>query len=180
MGNKYVSLLRGINVSGHRKIKMADLKFLYEELSCENVITYIQSGNVIFEHISDDPATIKNEIETAIEEKYSFDVYVNVLHAEEFKNILLELPFDNINLEQDGTKFLITFQESNLDSSHVELLSGYVKEPEKVVLKNNALYLHCPNGYGKTKLSNALIENKLKTKATTRNLKTVTKLCQMI
>ena len=63
MDNKYVSLLRGINVSGHRKIKMADLKLLYKELSCVHmIITYIQSGNVIFKHVSDDPTSIKNTV----------------------------------------------------------------------------------------------------------------------
>jgi len=176
---KYISILRGINVSGHKKIKMAELKILYEKLACENVITYIQSGNVIFDHSSADPALLKTEIETSIEKKYRFDVYVDVRKADDFRKTLDEMPFEDIDLEQDGSKILVTFLQDTPENSRAKLLLEYVKEPEKLILANRALYLHCPNGYGKTKLSNSFIENKLKMKATTRNLKTVTKLCEL-
>jgi uncharacterized protein (DUF1697 family) len=77
--NKYISLLRGINVSGQKKIKMADLKLLYETQDCQHVITYIQSGNVVFEHPSESALAIKEMLEAAISEQYQFSVYVDIL-----------------------------------------------------------------------------------------------------
>ena len=61
------------------------------------------------------------------------------------------LPFNNIDLEQDGTKYLVTFLESKPEKSQIDLLSKYTHETETVIFKNNAFYLYCPNGYGKTK-----------------------------
>ncbi|HPF47723.1 MAG TPA: DUF1697 domain-containing protein, partial [Emcibacteraceae bacterium] len=171
--DKFISILRGINVSGQKSIKMTDLKTLYESKGAQNVTTYIQSGNVIFNHTLKDPDQIKNQIEQAIETQYNFSVHVDVRNALEFCKVLEELPFKEFDPEQDGTKILITFLDQNPDKALKEKLLDYVKEPEKLIFGNRAIYLHCPNGYGKTKLSNLFIENKLKTKATTRNLKSV-------
>lgn len=178
--SKFISMLRGINVSGHKKIKMTDLKILYETLSCENVVTYIQSGNVIFDHTSLDKKSIKEAIEKAIENKYGFSVYVDVREKDDFLETLLALPFQSVNLEEDGTKILVTFIANNPDQKKIDLLSGYALPTEKVIFGDRAFYLHCPNGYGKTKLSNAFIENKLKMRATTRNLRSVSKLCELL
>ena len=178
--NKYISLLRGINVSGHKKILMADLKALYEGLGHSNVITYIQSGNVIFEHDNDDISSIKNAIEAAIEKKYSFSVPVDVRTGDAFKKIYAALPFKNVDLEQDGTKILVTFLSKNPSSENIEMLMNYVKPPEQVIFGDRALYLHCPNGYGNTKLSNVFMEKKLTVTTTTRNLKSVVKLCELM
>lgn len=177
---KYISLLRGINVSGQKKVKMADLKALYEALGYSDVFTYIQSGNVVFEHGSDDSITVKKDIEQAIEKNYGFSVHVDVRVRDEFKNIYAALPFDNVDLEQDGTKILVTFLSENPENQNIEVLNAFVKPPEELIFGNRALYLHCPNGYGKTKLSNAFIEKKLAVTATTRNLKSVLKLCELL
>ncbi|MBI9071813.1 MAG: DUF1697 domain-containing protein [Melioribacteraceae bacterium] len=100
---KYISLLRGINVSGKKKIKMADLKELYKSLGFVNVITYIQSGNVIFES-NEKKGKVKVKIETEIKKKYQFAVPVLVLIVDEFKTVLNSIPFKNIDLEKEGGK----------------------------------------------------------------------------
>ncbi|MEZ5757495.1 MAG: DUF1697 domain-containing protein [Emcibacteraceae bacterium] len=158
---------------------MTDLKALYENIGAENVTTYIQSGNVIFNHALKDPDQIKNLIEQSIETRYSFFVHVDVRKTDEFFTILNDLPFKKFDPEQDGTKILMTFLENNPEATLKEKLMDYVKEPEKLIYGNRVIYLHCPNGYGKTNLSNVFIENKLKTKATTRNLKSVIKLIEL-
>lgn len=178
--SRYVSMLRGINVSGHKKIKMADLKKLYETLACENVVTYIQSGNVIFDHASLDKKELKKTIEKAIEDKYCFSVYVDVRDKDEFLETFEAHPFKNMTLEEDGAKILVTFIEDNPNQEKIDLLRSKAHPTEKIIFGNRAFYMHCPNGYGKTKLSNAFIENKLKLRATTRNLKSVAKLCDLL
>ena len=171
----YISLLRGINVSGQKKIIMKDLKALYESLGFANVVTYIQSGNVIFESDADEQTLIK-KIEETISKKYGFDVPVQVRSAREFKNSIEACPFDELDLVEEGTRVMVTFLASVPSSEYVAKLMTYVKEPERLVCMGRVVYLHCPNGYGKTKLSNVFIENKLKVKATTRNWKSVCKL----
>lgn len=177
---KYISLLRGINVSGHKKIKMADLKTLYEGLGFLNVITYIQSGNVIFEHDNDDISNLKNTVEAAIEKKYNFNVPVDIRAKVEFNDIFDKLPFKNINIEQDGSRILVTFLSDNITKPNFEALNEYVLPTEQLISGKRVLYFHCPNGYGKTKLSNVLIERKLAVITTTRNLKSVAKICQLL
>ena len=159
---------------------MADLKALYESLGYSNVIPYIQSGNVIFEHGSDDISEIKNTLEATIEKKYKFSVPVDVRTKEVFEKVYAGLPFKNVDLEQDGTKILVTFLSENPGEENIEALMAYVKPPEALIFGIKSLYLHCPGGYGKTKLSNMLIEKKLAITATTRNLKSVVKLCGLL
>ena len=171
----YISLLRGINVSGQKKIIMKDLKALYESLGFENVVTYIQSGNVIFESKLDEDVLME-KIESAIIKEYGFDVPVQVRRASEFENIIEACPFAELDLVEEGTRVMVTFLASLPSSEYVEKLMTYVKEPECLVFMDRVVYLHCPHGYGKTKFSNVFIENKLKVKATTRNWKSVCKL----
>lgn len=175
---KYISLLRGINVSGHKKIKMTDLKELYEKLGYGDVITYIQSGNVVF-NSSSKLNQIKTDIEKAIEEKYSFTVDVVIRPAEDFATILKNMPFKNVAIEEDGSKILVTFLYGNPTVPNIDILKEKALPSEQIIFGDRLFYLHCPDGYGNTKLSNVFIEKKLKTSATTRNLKTVAKLCEL-
>ena len=178
--NKYLSLLRGINVSGQKKIKMADLKVLYEEIGCENVATYIQSGNVVFEHKSDDKAELKSKIEKAIVDKYQFSVYVDILSPDELKKAQDQMPFNEIDIDTHGNKAFIAFLSETPDDDNIKTLNQYVSEPDRLVILDKCLYLHLPNGAGKSKLSTNFIESKLKITTTMRNLKTMKKLCEMM
>lgn len=177
--NKYVSLLRGINVSGQKKIIMADLKMLYEEQSCENITTYIQSGNVVFEHPSEKPSSIKQMLEAAITEKYQFSVYVDVLTTEALESAFNNQPFNDIDIESEGNKAFIMFLSDKAEPERASAITPFMQPEEQLILKGACLYIYLPNGAGKSKLSTNLIENKLNVTATARNLKTVRKLCQL-
>jgi len=176
---KYISILRGINVSGQKKIKMAGLRSLYESKGFENVTTYIQSGSVVFESKIENKMDIKSELERSITEQYGFYVPVDIRTAEEIKTIFADCPFLESEKEENGTKILVTFLSNIPEESNVSGLMAYVKPPEKLAIAGSIVYLHCPNGYGRSKLSNTFLEAKLNVKATTRNWKTVRKLYEM-
>jgi uncharacterized protein (DUF1697 family) len=176
---KYISILRGINVSGQKKILMADLKSLYESLNFENVITYIQSGNVIFDSRLKNKNELKIIIEVAIEKKFKFHVPIVIRTKTDFKNIINKQPFTGISSEKDGTIMLVTFLSEKPSEMKVTDFQQYVKAPEKLVIKGTEVYLYCPNGYGKSKLTNNFIEKKLGVDATTRNWKSIHKIADL-
>ena len=177
---KYISILRGINVSGQKKIKMSDLKTLYEEQGFENIITYIQSGNVIFDSTSKlDTEGLKKVIEKAIEEKYAFHVPVDIRTNQDLEQIVNNCPYEEAKEEDNGTKILVTFFQSAPSNQKQKLLLEYVKSPERLTFRGSEVYLYCPNGYGKSKLTNTFLEKKLGISATTRNWKSVKKLHEL-
>ena len=152
---------------------MNDLKSLYEDLGFQDVVTYIQSGNVVFNTQTKDSTELKESIETAIKKKYKFHVPVEIRTVTEISNVIKNCPFGSVSLEEEGTKVLVTFLSSKPAKGKIEALLKYVMEPEKLVLKGKDVYLYCPNGYGKSKLSNTFLEKKLEVGATTRNWKSV-------
>ena len=175
----FISILRGINVSGQKKILMADLKALYEGLQFKEVTTYIQSGNVIFKSdskISD--AALAEKITAAILKKYSFTVPVIVRNINQLENIILGNPFlkeKNIDLEKLHVTFLSEIPGQPATDA-IKLLSY---PPDRFSIIGEEVFLYTPGGYGETKLSNKFFENKLKVTATTRNWKTVNKLLEI-
>jgi len=176
---KYISILRGINVSGRKKIKMAELKELYESLGFINVITYIQSGNVIFESDEENSEKIKSKIEEAIIRTYDFHVPIIIRTIKDFSELIRCNPFSPVDLEKDGSRILVTFLTDSISGDHRELLMKFKSASESFEIMEKHICLHCPDGYGKTKLSNAFLEKKLNVTATTRNWKTVLKLYEL-
>ena len=173
--NTYISLLRGINVSGQKKIIMKDLKSLYENMGFKDVTSYIQSGNLIFKSSLTKEAT-KKLIEHKIFNIYSFNVEVFIETKLSIKEVINKNPFlNNPKLEPKNIYFTIL---NNQPESHSQLTSSNYGNSEFNSWKN-IIYLYCPNGYGKSKLNNNFIEKKLNTKATTRNLRTMLKLNEL-
>ncbi|MFA9388730.1 MAG: DUF1697 domain-containing protein [Prolixibacteraceae bacterium] len=173
----YLSLLRGINVSGQKSIKMGDLKVLYEKLGFSKTQTYIQSGNVIFQS-EQDVMQLVTKIEQAIPLQYGFDVAVQVIPASELVLAARDNPFLKEPLVDHATLHLTFLATKPSDS----MLSNLATDPrfvDEYRVLGSLIYLKCPNGYGKTKFTNAYFESKLKVKATTRNWKTVLKVIEL-
>ena len=170
-----IAILRGINVSGHKLIKMQDLKNLLVELNFSNVNTYIQSGNVVFQCKKTDTKKLSKQIEEAVQKKYEFEVPVITRTIAEFITAANANPFlkqNNIELE----KLHLTFLSDIPDKAIAAKIADLDYYPDKFYIVNREIYLYCPNGYGNTKLNNNFFEKKLETSATTRNLKTITEL----
>lgn len=171
----YISILRGINVSGHRIIKMDALKKLYIDLGFINVQNYIQSGNVVFSKIKSKPDQLAKNIKDAILKEYGFDVSVLVKDADEMQNVLKNNPFLK-KKDVDLTKLHVTLLSKLPGQTELSKLMEYSFLPDEFMISEKTIYLFCPNGYGNTKLNNNFFESKLKVKATTRNWKTVKEL----
>lgn len=166
----YISLLRGINVSGQKSIKMDDLKRLYEQLHFQHVKTYIQSGNVIFSTAETNRNKLAGFIQKTIIDEYGFVVPVIVLTVETLKTIVQNNPF--VKDKQKSIDFMhVTFLADMPGQFDGEAIKLRKDANEEIVVTNSAVYLYCPNGYGRTKLNNNFLESKLKVMATTRNWK---------
>lgn len=171
----YIALLRGINVSGHKLIKMAELKELLMSIGFRNVQTYIQSGNVVFESDETSITNLELSIMSVITKKYGFDVEVMVRSVDEFSRIVETNPFP----DAEGNKLYITFFREVPQKIPFEELDKVKSESEVYLFQDRIMFFYCPEGYGFTKLSNLFIEKKLKTVATSRNMNTIVKLLGM-
>lgn len=165
---QYIVLLRGINVGGKRKILMKDLKFLLEGAGFKNIQTYIQSGNIVLESSLKNTAFIEDSISKLIKTNYRFDVPTLVISKDDFLSLYDKQPFTNADIKTLHITIL------NKPNGTIEL------SKEEAIQINNLVYLHCPIGYSKTKLTNDFFEKKLKCKATTRNWNTITKLKNLL
>ncbi|THD66515.1 DUF1697 domain-containing protein [Robertkochia marina] len=177
--NLYVSLLRGINVSGKRLIKMEALRRCYESIGFEKVTSHLQSGNLIFYAEEQEVTKLSQKISSRIEAEFGHEVPVMVLTAQEFRNIAESNPFTR-HIDKDPSFFHITFLSANPENYDTQAIMEKKQKGEEVAITDRAVYLYCPNGYGKTKLTNNLFENKLNLKATTRNQKTVDRLLELL
>lgn len=174
----YIAILRGINVSGKNKIAMKDLKAALVGEGFQNVETYIQSGNVVFNCKEKDEKKLAQRITESIKKYFELDVPVLVLTVDYIKNAHKANPF----LKQKGVaedKLHFTFLAEEPAEDNINKVKTYSYPPDEYEIIGKTIYVHCPNGYGRTKLTNTFFENKLKTAATTRNMKTVNKLIEM-
>ncbi len=174
----YLSMLRGINVGGQNKIKMEELKSLYESLGFKNIRTYIQSGNVIFGSAGKDTKELSNLIEEKIKEVFRLSVSVLLRTPAELQHIIDANPFIN-DKHIDTGKLYITFLSIAPKASALSEMKEIRGDPDKFYIVDREIYLYCPDGYGRTKFSNDFFERKSGIAATTRNWKLVNTLLEM-
>lgn len=171
----YISLLRGINVSGQKPVRMLELKMLYETLGFAQVVTYVQSGNVVFDSIETDRSMIAARIETGIHQAFGFQVPVFVRDGMDFQRITTGNPFLR-RKEVSVERLYVTFLSAPGGETVFDNLDIQVATADEFQISGSEIYLYCPGGYGKTVLSNNFFERKLGQLATTRNWKTITAL----
>lgn len=177
--NTYLALLRGINVSGQKLIKMAELRDHLKEIGFKDVETYIQSGNIVFKSDVNNPIALSEEIADKILQEYGFDVPVLVKTREEFETVFSGNPY--LTSRNEDVKYLhVTLLEEEFAGDANTLFLPFTTKNEEYSACKKEIYLFFPDGYGKTKLTNNLIEKKLGVRATTRNWKTITKLMEML
>lgn len=169
--NKYIVLLRGINVSGKNKISMAELREVLNTLGFQNVQTYIQSGNIVLD-ANESKIEVCSKIHLSIKEKFGFDIPVLARTPEEWKKTIDKYPFPIENEK------IVAFSFLNKVPAQKEIEVKGIND-DQYKIEDDMVYLYCPSGFGKTKLTNNTIEKKLAVIATTRNYKTTIKLLEL-
>lgn len=170
--NTYISLLRGINIAGQKKILMKDLKQMYDDLGFTDSTTYIQSGNVIFQSSETDVQKLSQIVKTQILDTFWFDVAVLTITPHLLKEVVKNNPF----IEE---KFYITYLFDTPKEIPNDKIIEKKASTEKVHIYKNIVYFCCPEWYDKTKLSNNFFEKIFWMSATTRNLNTTKKLLEL-
>ncbi|MER5895005.1 DUF1697 domain-containing protein [Streptomyces sp. NPDC001876] len=179
MSTMYAALLRGINVGGHRKVPMAELRTLLTELGHGGVATYLQSGNAVFSSASGDEKTLAAELEKAIEARFGFTVTCLVRSGPYLAAVADACPFPAAELE--GKQLHVTYFDGPVDAARFAPLDAAAFRPEEFRLGERELYLYAPEGLGRSKLAEALGRPDLNKGliGTTRNWNTVVKLVEM-
>jgi len=173
--DRYISLLRGVNLGKHNKVNMLRLKGIYEKLGFKRVETYIQSGNVLFESPEKNHTKLILKIEDGIAKSFGFEVPVFIRTRVEMQKVIRNNPFAG----RDENAIYVTFLSNALKNAAVDEIEKNKGATEEYYIDDREIYLYYPDGYGKTKLSNNFFEKKLKVEATTRNWKTVNALFNM-
>jgi uncharacterized protein (DUF1697 family) len=176
--NTFISMLRGINVSGQKKMRMPELKSLYESLGFAHVRTYVQSGNVIFDSTEEDFVNLAELIETQIVQFFGYAVSVFIRGMDDFQRIIDSNPFLH-ERNEDPASLHVTFLYRAPSESVLSQLVIRTNEADEFILGDKEIYIFCPNGYGRTKFSNNYFERKLNLPATTRNWNSVVALFQI-
>ena len=173
-----VSMLRAVNLAGHNRMRMDALRVLYESLGLVDVQTYVQSGNVVFRTSGRDLTALAKRIENGIERSFGFRAAVIVRTCPELKDVLRRNPFA-ARTDVDPARLLVVFLAGHPDEEARRKISEVKVGPEELSLDGRELYIHYPNGIGRSKLTVALVEKALRVAGTGRNWNTVTKLLEM-
>ena len=175
---KYIAMLRGINVSGQKKIKMSDLALIMEKVGLKNVQTYIQSGNIIFDYKPANPEKIADIISKCIKGKYEFDVPAIVITPSDIQNVIENNPWKDED-KKDTERIYVTFLSANPSRENLSKLSTVQYDNEEFIINKNIVYFYAGSGYGRAKMNNNFFEKKLNVFATTRNWRTILKLSDL-
>lgn len=168
---RIVALLRGINVGGHRRVPMADLRALVEKVGFADVASYIQSGNVVFTAgVGAGAAGLK--LEAAIEKKFGFPVDVVARTAAEWARYAAENPFLPAS-KKEPNRVMLVLSKAPPAAGAVAALAARATMGEKVGAAGDAVWIHYPGGAGASKLAGALVDRLLGSPSTARNWTTV-------
>jgi uncharacterized protein (DUF1697 family) len=172
-----IGLLRGINLAGHHKIKMDELRALCKALKLRDTQTYIQSGNIVFRTDETDWVRLAKRIEDAIERKFGFRAGVVLRTRAEVKDLIARSPF-GARKGLDPAKLTVTFLVCDLAKETCNQVLGLKADGEEIKLGRRELYVYFPDGMGRSKLT-AVLDRTLKKAGTVRNWNTVMKLLEI-
>lgn len=172
-----IALLRGINVGGKNRLPMKELVALFVDAGCEDVRTYIQSGNVVFRAGESAGGEISSVISASILDRFDYRIPVIVRTARALQEIAQGNPFVAAGAEKD--KLHVMFLAEQPDSASVEALDPERSPGDEFAILGCEIYLHCPNGVARSKLTNSYFDSRLSTTSTSRNWRTVQKLLEL-
>ena len=170
----FIALLRAINVGTGRRVQMAELRTLMADAGATAVQTYIQSGNVVFDHEETGEAALSADLETRLQAAFGFEIPVILRRADEWGALVAGNPFPHA--EHD--RLLVSLLREDPPAGALGAIDGASFAPEEFVLSGRDVYLHLPDGFGRAKLPSALART-LPASGTARNWRTVLALLDM-
>ena len=173
----HVALLRGINVGGKNMLPMKDLVSIFAAAGCTDVRTYIQSGNVIFKAPAGAPG-IADGIAAKIEKQFGFRIPIILRTSQQLLQTIRNNPF--LASVSDHRWLHVYFLAHPPNARAIGGLDTARSAPDVFHVLGQEIYLHLPNGMGRSKLTNAYFDSKLSTTCTARNWATVLKLSEMM
>lgn len=171
----FITLLRGINMTGHNLIKMTGLVNLFRKIGYPDAETYIQSGNIVFTCLDESRDNVSLVIRKAIFTEFNLDITVITRTLGDMTKIFSANPF----IEEPGfdpSKMAVIFLDLKPSDAQVAKVAGIDYPPDKFHIDGSEIYIYCPNGFGQTKLYTNFFEAKMKVTGTARNWRTITKL----
>ncbi len=175
---RWISFLRGINVGGANLIRMPALKAVYESLGLSDVQTYLQSGNVIFSsHATDIPA-LEERIEQGITQTFALNIPVLIRTAADLQRLVDQNPFTH-GRSEDPARLAVVFFQRPPNEAGLLRLAEFSDPVDEFLISGQEVFLFCPNGFGRSKLTNTFFEKKLGVFATARNWNTVNALLKL-
>jgi uncharacterized protein (DUF1697 family) len=169
-----IGLLRGVNVGGHHKVPMADLRALCESLKLRDARTYVQSGNVVFRTAVKELRPLAKRMEDALEKQFGFRPAVMLRTTSDFREVVRRNPFAK-RTGLDPAKMVVSFLTCEPEAEAREKVHAMKFDPEEVRIEGCEMYLYFPIGIGVSKLSMAALDRALKVSGTARNWNSVTK-----
>lgn len=172
----WILLLRGINVGGRHSLPMKELVRDLESLGLENVSTYIQSGNVVFESSGEVPPSLSEDIALLIEERHGFRPQIFLMSADRLERAVRSNPFPEGDAEPRSLHLF--FLDTVPEAPDMESIKAAQSPTERFRLADDVFYLHAPDGVGRSKLAGN-VERWLGVAVTARNWRTAMKLLEM-
>jgi uncharacterized protein (DUF1697 family) len=172
----HVALLRGVNVGGKNCVPMKELAEIFAKAGCADVRTYIQSGNVLFRATRALAGSLPPRITEQIAKRFGCQIPIVLRTAEQLADAVRDNPFREVPQELLHVYFLAALP----DASRIAQLDPDRSKPDRFVVHRREIYLHLPNGIGRSKLTNAYFDSRLATTSTARNWRTTVKLLEFM
>lgn len=178
LGDVQVALMRGINVGGKNRLPMKDLAAMFEEAGCEEVRTYIQSGNVVFRATEAYARRIPKLVAKAVADRFAFHAPIVMRTAGEMRSVARGNAFLRAGAEAETLH--VAFLADRPSPVRVSGMDPRRSPPDELLVRGREIYLRCPNGIGRSKLTTDYFDRALETTSTVRNWRTVLALVEMI
>jgi uncharacterized protein (DUF1697 family) len=175
--SEYAAFLRGVNVGGKNIIKMNELQTILVKHGLKNVLTYINSGNIIFTH-SDGKKNLENKIIKITNDKFNLNINLIIKSKADIKEIISFHPFTG--LENDNSKKMVVMLSEKIDKDKAMQFKRELRIEENYYHHNDLLYIYYHNGAGRSKFTNSFIDGKLNVISTSRNWNTIIKVNEML
>ena len=174
---QYIALLRSVNVAGHGRLSMAEVKQSFLALGYDNVSTYIQTGNIFFGSPRKSASALVSEIEHQLERDFGSSPSVILRTQSELRRVAASSPFPAQGA--DPARHHVTFLAEKPGAERLKAFTPPASGRDELVIIGREVYVHTPDGYANSKLSGAMLERRLGVVSTTRNWNTVTTLCEL-